>query len=121
MTATTRTSIGETKAAARRFYDALNQALAGGDLAPLDHVVAEDAVDHNPVPGMKPGLAGIKESFAEGRVAFPDLRFTVEHLLAEGDQVACRVTIRATHRGDSAASRRPASRSPWAGSTSFAS
>jgi predicted ester cyclase len=96
----TRISTGETKAAARRFYDALNQALATGDLALLDEVIAEDAVDHNPVPGMKQGLAGIKESFGEGRVAFPDLHFTVEDMVAEGDKVACRITVRATHRGD---------------------
>lgn len=89
----------ETKAAARRFYDSLNQALETGDFSLLDAVVAEDAVDHNPVPGMKQGLAGIKASFAAGRPAFPDLRFTVEDMIVEGDKVACRIVLRGTHRG----------------------
>jgi predicted ester cyclase len=35
-------------------------------------------------------------SFVE---AFPDLRLTVEDLMAEGDRVAARVTFRGTHKG----------------------
>jgi predicted ester cyclase len=92
--------LSETKAAARRFYDILNQALASGDLGSLGQVIAEDAVDHNPVPGMKQGLAGIAEAFGQGRGAFPDLQFTVEDMVAEGEKVACRITTRATHRGE---------------------
>ncbi|HEU4385077.1 MAG TPA: ester cyclase [Anaeromyxobacteraceae bacterium] len=88
-----------TRADARRFYQQLNRALQTGDLALLDEVIAPDAVDHNPVPGMKPGLAGIKAAFAEGRLAFPDLVFTVEDVIAEGDKAACRLSTRATHRG----------------------
>lgn len=89
----------DAKAAARRFYETLNQALATADFSVLDGVLAEDAVDHNPVPGMEQGRAGIKASFAAGRPAFPDLRFTVEDMIAEGDKVACRLTLRGTHRG----------------------
>jgi steroid delta-isomerase-like uncharacterized protein len=89
----------DAKAAARRFYETMNQALATADFSLLDGVLAEDAVDHNPVPGMKQGREGIKESFAAGRPAFPDMRFTVEDMIAEGDKVACRLTLRGTHRG----------------------
>ena len=32
--------------------------------------------------------------------AFPDLRVTVEDMLAEGDKVATRWTIRGTHQGE---------------------
>ena len=32
--------------------------------------------------------------------AFPDLRLTVEEILAEGDMVAARVAFRGTHRGE---------------------
>ncbi len=31
--------------------------------------------------------------------AFPDLKCTIEELIAEGDKVACRWTTRATHKG----------------------
>jgi steroid delta-isomerase-like uncharacterized protein len=33
-------------------------------------------------------------------VAFPDLRHTVEEMVAEGDTVAARWSVRGTHRGD---------------------
>jgi predicted ester cyclase len=36
-------------------------------------------------------------SFAE---AFPDLRLTVQDIMAEGDMVAARVAFRGTHRGE---------------------
>lgn len=91
--------IDQTKADARRFYEHLNRALKSGNLAELDQVIAPVAVDHNPVPGMKQGLEGIKAAFGEVRVAFPDLVVTVEDVIAEGDKAACRVRQRATHRG----------------------
>jgi steroid delta-isomerase-like uncharacterized protein len=90
----------DVKGVARRFYEVLNQAMRTGDLSPLDEVIAGDAIDHNPEPGMKQGLAGIKEAFGAGRAAFPDLVITVEDMFAEGDKVACRVRTRGTHRGE---------------------
>jgi predicted ester cyclase/uncharacterized glyoxalase superfamily protein PhnB len=89
----------DVKAAARNFYATINEALATGNLSLLDGVVAVDAVDHNPDPGMKQGLAGIKQAFAASRVAFPDFRFDVEEIVAEGDRAACRLTVRGTHGG----------------------
>ncbi len=91
--------IDQTKADARRFYEQLNRAMKSGRLEELDQVIAPDAVDHNPVPGMKQGLDGIKAAFAEVRVAFPDLVVSVEDIVAEGDKAACRVSTVATHRG----------------------
>jgi predicted ester cyclase len=32
--------------------------------------------------------------------AFPDMHYTVEDLIAEGDKVVCRWTVRATHQGE---------------------
>jgi predicted ester cyclase len=34
------------------------------------------------------------------RTAFPDLRVTMDDLIAEGDQVAVRLTLRGTHTSD---------------------
>jgi len=93
------TSTEDTRAAARHFYDVLTRALQSGDLSSLAEVVAADAVDHNPVPGMKPGLEGIAESFGEFRAALGDAAFAVEDVIADGDKAACRLRVRATHRG----------------------
>jgi predicted ester cyclase len=89
----------DTRAAARHFYDVLTRGLQSGDLSSLAEVVAEDAVDHNPVPGMKPGREGIAASFAEFRKTFGDAVFALEDVIADGDKVACRLRVRATHRG----------------------
>jgi steroid delta-isomerase-like uncharacterized protein len=91
--------VKETKAAARRFYEVLNHALATGDLGALDEVLAPHAVDDNPTPGQASGRDGIKRAFGEFRLAFPDLRLTVEDMIAEGDKVVCRIRTDATHRG----------------------
>lgn len=90
----------EIKRAAARFYERIGEAMRTGDLTLLDDVIAPDAIDHDPVPGQAPGREGIKKAFAEFRSAFPDLRATVEDMVAEGDEVACRVTVRMTHRGE---------------------
>lgn len=87
------------KEAARNLYDVLNRALATGHLDLLDAVMDPKAVDHNPDPGQSIGLDGIKGAFAGFRRAFPDLQFTIEDLIAEGDKVACRLSTRGTHLG----------------------
>jgi steroid delta-isomerase-like uncharacterized protein len=71
----------------------------GGDLDAARELMAEDFLDHNRLPDEEPGLAGVTAAFAEIRAAFPDLRLTVEDVVAEGDRVAARVTWRGTHRG----------------------
>jgi steroid delta-isomerase-like uncharacterized protein len=85
----------EHKAAYRRIIEAVN----AGNFDSLDALFAADMVDHNPVPGQVPGLAGFKQWMATARRSFPDLRGTVGHVLAEGDLVAGRVTWRGTQAG----------------------
>jgi steroid delta-isomerase-like uncharacterized protein len=86
----------DNKAIVRRFYEeVLNQ----GNLAMSDELVAADFVDHQPFPGQGPGLAGLKESLGAFRAAFPDLQYTIEDLIAEGDKVVVRATMRGTNEG----------------------
>lgn len=93
------TGTDDTRAAARHFYDVLTRALESGDFSSLVEVIADDAVDHNPVPGMKPGREGIAASFAEFRRTFGSAVFALEDVIADGDKAACRLRVRATHRG----------------------
>jgi predicted ester cyclase len=44
-------------------------------------------------------LDGQRQRITGLREAFPDLHFTIEDLIAEGDRVVFRSTIRGTHRG----------------------
>jgi steroid delta-isomerase-like uncharacterized protein len=70
-----------------------------GDFAADQEVVATDLVDHNPVPGWPSDLEGHHQVLVIFRNAFPDLQITLEDVIAEGDKVVDRWTMRATHSG----------------------
>ena len=88
----------ENKALMRRYYDVLNNgntAMAYELLSPnIDHVA------HGAPPGTPPGPEGAIQALGAFRTGFPDLRVTIEDIVAEGDKVACRVTFRGTHKGE---------------------
>jgi steroid delta-isomerase-like uncharacterized protein len=84
------------KDAYRRIIDAISR----GDADGLDELIAPNVVDHNPIPDQAPGREGFKQWMAASRTAFPDMRGTVEAVIAEGDRVAARMTWHGTHRGE---------------------
>jgi steroid delta-isomerase-like uncharacterized protein len=64
----------------------------------LTELVAADHVGHDPF-GDHYGPEGLRIAVVEYRVAFPDLRVTVEDLVTEGDKVVHRFTLWGTHAG----------------------
>src|SRR5260370_28763834 len=63
-------------------------------------LVSPDAVFH--VPGRTEpmrGPAGYLAIIGMMRGGFPDIQWTLEEMIAEGDNVAARFTMRGTHRG----------------------
>jgi quercetin dioxygenase-like cupin family protein/predicted SnoaL-like aldol condensation-catalyzing enzyme len=79
------------KDAVRRFYAAVNAALAAGDPAPLADAVAPDFVAHAPTPGFPPDRDGLVRALTALRAAAPGLRLTPTVLLADGDLVVAQV------------------------------
>mgnify|MGYP000484972139 CR=1 FL=1 len=84
------------KALVRRFFE---EVWSTGDTGRRDAFLA---------PRYRGHVAGSPETidrdgwttwFQGFRSAFPDARFTVEDLIAEGDRVAARLTMRGTHLG----------------------
>ena len=71
-----------------------------GDFAIAEDVVAEDCVYHNGPPDILPGPDGVKEWAIMIRNGFPDLHFTDEDYVAEGDKVAGRFEATGTHNGE---------------------
>jgi len=71
-----------------------------GDFAVAEQYFAADYVDHAAPPGVPAGLPGFHAFFSMLRAAFPDLHYTVEDEIAEGDKVVGRVTVRGTMKGD---------------------
>ena len=71
-----------------------------GDLAVADELFSAGYVNHGGlIPDVVPGPESIKVGVALQRTAFPDLRVTVEHLMAEGEMVAIRWVARSRRRG----------------------
>ncbi len=65
----------------------------------LDEVYAPDVVWHQPEGDIQ-GLEEAEQFVAMIKTAFPDMSTTVEDVIAEGDKVVTRVTIRGTHQGE---------------------
>jgi steroid delta-isomerase-like uncharacterized protein len=85
------------KALVRRFT---NEVMNRGNLRVVDEIVAPNAVNHSSPPGFPAGTAGVKQMATMYRSAFPDVRITIEDLVAEGDRVAARWSATGTHRGE---------------------
>ena len=56
-------------------------------------------VDHAVRPGMPAGIEGTRLFFNMLFTAFPDLRVTIQDIIAEGDKVVDRMTCEGTHQG----------------------
>lgn len=69
-----------------------------GDLAYIDQALGTDSVDHQEPAGAS-FCDHLKQVVVSMRTAFPDVRFEVHELVAEGDIVACRSTMTGTHLG----------------------
>lgn len=69
-----------------------------GELDYIDEAVARGAVDHQEPEGTD-FANHLKQLVRTLRVAFPDLRFEVHEILADGNIVACRSTMTGTHQG----------------------
>ena len=75
------------------------EAVVSGNLDALDDLVTPSVVDHDPAPDQGPGAAGFKTFFKGLRAAFPDLKISVEHLVAADDNVALAYTLEGTQQG----------------------
>ena len=82
----------------RWFEEVWNQ----GNEASIDELMADDAIVHGIVghDGKEiQGAAAFKPFFHQFRTAFPDIRITIEDALVDGDKVAVRCVVTASHTG----------------------
>ena len=78
----------------------LEDDISQGNEAVAERIIATDFFDHTNPPGMQHGLDGHKANVRLFRAAFPDQWWHIEDLIAEGDKVVARTTMRGTHTGD---------------------
>jgi predicted SnoaL-like aldol condensation-catalyzing enzyme len=90
----------------RRFVEEIvNQ----GHMAVAAELVAPDFIELDPFPGQAPGREGLIESIERLRMAFPDLTWRIEEMVAEGEKVASSHTWSGHTSGSSWGSRQQAS------------
>ena len=71
-----------------------------GNVDAVDEFVTDTYVRHDPNAPEIRGPEAEKQLLAMYLSAFPDLRFTIEDMVAEGDKVVVRYSIRGTHKGE---------------------
>ncbi len=84
------------KEIARRFYEAIN----AGRVEIIAEIGADNFIEHEEFPGLGSDREGVRQFFQMMLTAFPDFRMTIEDMVAEGDRVFIRATMRGTHRGE---------------------
>lgn len=91
-------SAKEIKALERRLYEEYNKGKAAV-LAVIDELYATDTVQHSSTGEDIRGIKNYKQHVSEFSGAFPDLHFTIDDMVAEGDKVAVRLTTTGTNKG----------------------
>jgi steroid delta-isomerase-like uncharacterized protein len=84
------------KALTHQFF----QRISAGDLTAVDELVSDDFVEHEQVPGLAPGKAGVRQLFEMFHSAFDHAGVAVDDMIAEGDKVFVLARMTGTQRGD---------------------
>ena len=90
-------STKDPKALERHFFEEWNKGKAAA-MAVIDETCANNVVWHGIGEDIH-GLKDFKKDMSEFYDAFPDNHFAIDDMIAEGDKVATRYTITATHKG----------------------
>ncbi len=86
------------KALCRRFVE---EVWNNRNLSVIEEIFAPNFTQHDPnAPDFGRGPESVRKLVNHYLIAFPDTRFTIDDMIAEGDKVVMRWTARATHRGE---------------------
>ena len=88
-------STEENKALLRRAWDEI---YGHGRLDSLEDFMLDDVIAHEPDADVR-GIEEFRRYLVAYLAAFPDTSATIEDVVAEGDKVVSRYTVRGTHTG----------------------
>ena len=77
-----------------------DEVITQGKIDSAAQYVWEDVVEQVPLPGQGPGLDGLKDILRAMRAGFPDIVFSIQEQITEGDKVASRFEWTGTHKGE---------------------
>ena len=90
-------TLEENKRFMRHFVD---EAINRKNLDAIDRLVVPNFIEHVQLPEQGPGRDGLKGAIGMFLTAFPDLAWTTDEQIAEGDKVVSRFTWTGTHRSE---------------------
>lgn len=85
------------KAIVRSFFE---EVYNKGNSDIIDDIFSDDFDSNDPTSCGVKGPEYVKQFAIRMRTAFPDIHFTVDEMIAEGDRVVVHVTFRGTHLGE---------------------
>jgi SnoaL-like polyketide cyclase len=94
----------------------IDDVLNHGNIEATGKYFHEDVVEQAPFPGQGPGLSGLKDVLRGFRAAFPDIRWSVEEQIEEGDKLSANLFGVAPIVRNSWEFRQASARSPSGGS-----
>ena len=80
-------------------YTAMSAAWDAGKADEMDKYMSADVKENDPMPGMKPGLAGVKDMVNMLKTAFPDMKSTVDWMGVDGDMLTASFHVNGTNSG----------------------
>jgi steroid delta-isomerase-like uncharacterized protein len=93
-----KTTSEENKAIVRRVWE---EFFIRGNLDKAGEFFAPDYVNHDPAaPEDRHGPEELRQFLSIYHNAFPNMQFTIEDMVAGGDEVVVRWTVRGTHQGE---------------------
>ena len=92
-------SAKEIKALERRAFKEWNKGKAA-TMTEIDEIFATNVVFHSSIEKDIYGLKEYKQYFSALYDAFPDIHWTLDDLVAEGEKVVVRYTVTGTHKGE---------------------
>jgi ketosteroid isomerase-like protein len=90
-------STEENKAVMQRICE---EVIQEGKIGKLDELVASDYTFHGPGGQEIKGVEGLKRLMAWLHASFPDIHFTVDDVIAEGEKVVSFYTMKGTHKSN---------------------
>jgi steroid delta-isomerase-like uncharacterized protein len=92
-------SVEENRAIIRRWIE---EGWNGGNLEVADELYAVDFSAESMEDGIEDlrGIEDVKEMVRRIRTVFPDIHFSIDYLIAEGDKVVGAFTLEGTQQGD---------------------
>ena len=92
-------STEQNKTIVRRYLQDALVAVRGGNLSATDEFLTDDATFYDPGRPPSVGREAQKQRSVGLLAGFPDVRFEIEDMIAEGDKVVARWTMYATNSG----------------------